>query len=214
MHEIDLIPASYRRAQARRVFLQMFVAGATFLIVGTATARIWLNFAIGNVDTDIARLQTEQAISQQQRDELARLGEERRIYEQQLHLLSGLLSGVALTDLFVTIDETLIRDELWFRDWRFLRADVTSADGQPIQTGYFAIVEDEAGQNQPWQVETHMEISGQATDHAALSQFVTRLLDRPEIRNVSIRRTELRPFPSYKLVDFDLAVVVGSERIN
>jgi len=211
MHEIDLIPQSYRDSRARAVWLKLSVGTLAFLMVGTATARIWLSYAVEGVETNVARLQAEQTITTRQRDELAARTQERTSYQEQLHLLKGLRSGTAATNLFRIIDETLVHDELWFTDWTFRRAGVTNAEGQSVETGYFIVVSDEAQQNETWQVETHMTIAGQARDHAALSEFVTRLLNRHEIENVRIRRTELQRYSTHSIVGFELAVVINSQ---
>ena len=142
---------------------------------------------------------------------LAALNAEQENLQDQLHLLRGLRSGTAATNLFRIIDEALVEDELWFRHWDFRRAGVTDATGQAVETGYFLVVPDDGQEQESWQVETHMTITGQSQDHATLSEFVTRLLSRPEIEDVRIRRTELHRYDARNLVDFDLAVVINSK---
>jgi hypothetical protein len=209
MREIDLIPDSYRRERTQRRWIRLIGGAAACLVATTAAARILAGYAIEDLELEIDTLQARQTITAREREELARLDAERRGYRDQLHLLRGLRSGTAASNLFRIMDEALIGDELWFRSWQFRRAGVTNAEGQPVETGYFIVVADANPQQEAWQVETHMTIAGQALDHTALSEFVRRLLERPEIEDVRIRRTELRRYEARSLVDFDLAVVIN-----
>ncbi len=210
MREIDLIPDSYRRQRNQLRWLKLIAGVTVGLLATTATARIWLGYAVSGVEGEIEILQAQQTITSRERDDLARLNEEQKNLQEQLHLLRGLRSGTAATNLFRIIDEALVEDELWFRRWDFRRAGVTDATGQAVETGYFLVVPDNGREVEAWQVETHMTITGQAQDHATLSEFVTRLLDRTEIEDVRIRRTELHRYDARSLVDFDLAVVINS----
>jgi len=209
MHEIDLIPDSYRRQRSRLLWLKLSSGSIATLVLLTAAARIWLGTTVAAAETEVARLQEQQIITAQQRDELARLGVERQSYLDQLHLLSGLRSGTAAKNLFHVVDEALVEDELWFRSWQFRRAGVRNSAGQSIEAGYFIVVADDGRNSEGWQVETHMVIAGQAIDHSALSRFVTRLLDYPQIDSARVRRSEQRRYADRSLVDFDLAVVIN-----
>jgi hypothetical protein len=214
MREIDLIPASYRAARRQTLWLKVLAGFVLGLVATTGAARLWLDVSIAAIDSEVASLQARQTITTAERDRLATLNETKRNYEEQLYLLNGLRSGAATTDLFAIIDDALIDREVWFRSWEFRRAGVTNAQGQSIETGYFVVVADNAVNADSWRVETHMTVAGQALDHAALSRFVQRLLEHPEIENVHIRRTELQRFAVRSLVDFDLAVVINRQVQN
>jgi len=211
MREIDLIPESYRRQRSQSLWIKIIAGIVLGLGVTTAAARVWLDSSINQLDADVARLESQQAITSQERDQLAALNADRQSYQEQLYLLKGLRSGAAATSLFGIIDQVLVGDELWFRTWEFRRAGVTNAEGQTVETGYFVVVSDDDQEKDAWRVETHMTIAGQANDHSALSEFVQRLLSHPEIDNVRIRRTELSRYATRSLVDFDLAVVINRQ---
>jgi hypothetical protein len=53
-----------------------------------------------------------------------------------------------------------------------------------------------------------MTIKGQAKDHAALSRFVRKLFEQPEIQDVRILNTSR--LSDERIVNFDLAVTVNS----
>lgn len=207
MREVDLIPASYREARRRSIWIKAFAGVTLGLVVSSAAARVWLDAAVQAVDSDVERLQIRQTVTSAERDRLAAMTADKQSYEAQLYLLRGLRSGAATTDLFEIIDEALVGGEVWFRDWGFRRAGVTDAAGQAIDSGYFVMASDN-GQDDAWRVETHMTIVGQAIDHATLSEFAQRLLAHPEIENVHIKRTDLQRYATRSLVDFDLAVVI------
>ncbi len=213
MREVDLIPASYREARRRSVWIKAFAGVTLGLVVSSAAARVFLDAAVETVEADVERLQIQQTVTSAERDRLAAMTADKQSYEEQLYLLKGLRSGAATTDLFEIIDDALISGEVWFRDWEFRRAGVTDAGGQAIEGGYFVMASD-SGQEDAWRVETHMTIIGQALDHAMLSQFAQRLLAHPEIENVHVKRTDLQRFATRSLVDFDLAVVINRQVSN
>ncbi len=115
--------------------------------------------------------------------------------------------------MFSTIDRSLAGDELWFLNWRFRRAGVSVGPDQKTRnSGYFVVMPqgEQQSASQAWQIETHMQIKGQAIDHSALSRFVKSLFEQPEIHNVRVLKTSLRRYAATSVVDFDLAVVVNS----
>ena len=58
----------------------------------------------------------------------------------------------------------------------------------------------------------YMKIRGQAKDHSALSGFVRRLYQQPEIQDVRILNTAVAAGSRY--VDFNLAIVVNGQEAN
>lgn len=213
MHEVDLIPESYRLARQRGKWLVATLLAAAGLVAITAALRVGLVMATDEAKEDLARLQQQKAVSQAQRDELQRLLDEQADLQRQLYLLAGLRSGTEAQQFFRMIDGVIVENEVWFLDWRFSRAGVSNGTQQAsVETGYFIVVSDNPGAapGHAWHVQTHMEIAGQSKDHAALSRFVKRLFARPEIADVRVRRTELQRYRSRTVVDFDLAITINT----
>ncbi len=211
MREIDLIPASYRDEQRLRRLLKVAAASFSAVLVALLSVRVALGYALDAVQSEIATLQVQQTITAQESDELTRLSERRTEYERQLQLLEGLRSGTAAENMFRIIDRALIDQDVWFSQWEFRRAGLAvGAEPKTVNTGYFVVVPNgkETDAPEAWQIETHMKISGQARDHAALAEFVKRMLLQAGIKNVRVRRTALRRYAAITVVDFDLAVVV------
>lgn len=213
MAEIDLIPGAYRtllKLRSWTVRLGVTVGGLILVIV---TAYIALNQINKEVDAEVSELQARQEMTTRQRDELKRLDEEKSVFENQLALLSELRSGAATQEMFKTIDRALTDSDVWFLDWEFRRANsIVKKKDESIETGYFIIVKNSENNNESetWKIETHMNIKGQAQDHSALSRFVRRLYEQPEIKDVRILNTTRSP--QRKVVDFDLAVIVKAHR--
>ncbi len=217
MTEIDLIPADYRTRQWRRRWIRLAAVLASGVLLLSGVSYTTLAYATRQVRTDIEGLLAQQAITKQQRAELEQLSTEKAELQQQLSLLNGLRSGAAAESMFWTIERTMVGDDLWFLRWQFRRAGVIVSETQKtVNTGYFIVVPrdprntDNKKDLRPLQVETHMTIKGQASDHAALSKFVRRLFEQPEIADVRLHKTSLRRYASMQVVDFDLDVVLNS----
>jgi cell division protein FtsB len=214
MSDIDLIPQAYRtrRWQVR------WMKHTAYLIVGLTGTLIltWtvLGVAIGNARADVEALQNKLSHTAQQRADIERLSAEKTELERQFRLLSNLRSGTAAGDMFVTVDQALTSDDVWFRNWKFERAGImVGEEVRTTNTGYFVVVPDGADQlaSNELRIQTHMEIRGQALDHSALSSFVRRLFVQPGIDDIRIRRTSLIDRNRSDTVDFELAVVLNTD---
>ncbi|MEZ5542658.1 MAG: PilN domain-containing protein [Pseudomonadota bacterium] len=211
MHEIDLIPTDYRN----RIWLQgraRAIGGMLVSVVlGLLLALAALHLLAGRAEVRITALQARQAITAQQREQLAQLDASRAELESRLALLDGLRSGAAAPAMFAAVDRALVEGDVWFRGWEFNRAgSMVQRKQEPGSNGYFIVIP-AAGENagqEAWKIETHMKIRGQAKDHAALSGFVRRLYQQPEIADVRILNTTVAS--GSRFVDFNLAVTVNS----
>lgn len=211
MGEIDLIPAIYRR---RRLFVGWLRLAAMVLVVVTLLiggAFVGLRVQTGKLDEALRVLQLQKAISTQQRSELETLNARKRELTQQLGLLAGLRSGAAADQMFLTVDRAMAEGSVWFTDWNFRRAGTaTKADPETVNSGYFIVVPNgQPTKKEAWMIETQMKIDGEALDHAALSRFVSNLINQPEIESVRVVRTETVVVTDRPLVRFSLDVVVA-----
>jgi hypothetical protein len=187
------------------------MTGLTGALVLTWTV---LGVAIDNTREDVETLQNKLSFTTQQQADIQRLGAEKTELERQFRLLSNLRSGAAAGDMFVTVDNALTSDDVWFRNWKFERAGIMVGDEvETVNTGYFVVVPDGADQLDPDELRilTNMEIRGQALDHSALSSFVRRLFVQPGIDDIRIRRTSLSDRNRTDTVDFELAVILNTD---
>ncbi len=179
----------------------------------TTAAHLSLGHLVSIAKVDIGVLQAQQKIATQQREELARRQAKKKNYEHQLVLLKGLRSGAAAEKMFITIDRSLRDGEVWFLSWEFKRAgEVVREVTRTVNTGYFIVVPAGEGRKkaETWRIDTHMTIHGEARDHAALSRFVRRLVDQPEIQDARVIRTAARTQSGTRVVSFEMAVIVNS----
>ena len=213
MTDIDLVPNDYRAMIWLRNNVKKTVTVIGVSLLATIMIYALLHVLSGRLDQRIGVLQSKQAITTQQREALTQLGSHRAGLERKLNLLTGLRGGTVAARMFVTIDRAMPGDDVWFLDWGFRRAGTTvEREQQTGSNGYFIIIPAADGEesNAAWKIETHMTFKGQARDHSALSGFVRRLYQQPEIENVRILNTTKDSQGKY--VDFNLAVTVNSGR--
>ncbi|MDH3589674.1 MAG: hypothetical protein OEQ74_09740 [Gammaproteobacteria bacterium] len=214
MIDFDLVPRDYRLRLAFRRWLRRLgtIAGATVFI--TAATGAGLAYANNNLNRQIQQLQTQHAMTTQQRTQLETLDSRIQELGRQWQLLNTLRSGAPAEQIFLTIDAALDNTAVWFQEWAFTRAG-TTGDGRPatVNTGYFIVVPsgEDAEKAPAWQIETHIRIKGQAQDHAALSGFVRSLFERGEVRDVRVQHTALRRYATASVVDFELAILLDGE---
>ena len=215
MTEIDLVPGDYRRLSWLRGRARTTVKVILTALMASLLAWAGLHLYGARLDSEIAALQSKQAITNQQREALTELDVYKSALQRKLQLLTGLRGGAEAVQMFVTIDRALKADEVWFLDWEFQRAG-TAVEHKPETTsnGYFILMPAENGQasNEAWKIETHMTLRGQARDHSALSGFVKRLYRQSAIQDVRILDTSRQP--QDKVVDFRLAVTVNSAEVT
>lgn len=213
MADLDLVPVRYHeRRRARTWFFRMVCGyGLVFLcLIGT---QIFLKRAIADSDREIAALQTEQARIQIETAEKAALESDVQRLEQHLEVLDGLRGGISSKTMFEVVDAAL-DERVWFRRWDFRRAgQIVEDEARGVETGYFIVLPKESPDDPPrsWRLETHMEIVAEAENHSALSRFVRRLAQRPEIETARILNTQTRADGAGARVDFELAIVVRTQ---
>lgn len=211
MTDIDLIPADYRNRLWLRGKAGALGGGVGVLVLLMVLLVIAMHFLSRSATERITELQARQAISAQQRDELAKLDSERVALEGRLQLLNGLRGGAAAAEMFAAIDHSMVAGDVWFEGWEFNRAgSVVDRKKEAVTNGYFIVIPAEQGSesSEAWKIETHMKIRGQAKDHSALSGFVRRLYQQPEIQEVRILNTSVAS--GSRFVDFNLAITVNS----
>ncbi len=212
MGDVDLVPGVFRKRQLFNHGLKQWGITLIVLTLLVLGAFVWLHEETAKVDLQLQQLQSQKAISTQQRSDLEKLNSRKKDLKQQLDLLAGLRSGVAAEQMFTTIDRALASGDVWFTNWRFRRAGTPAEKTRnEVGTGYFVVIPNgKNNREETWKIETHMTIDGGALDHAALSHFVSSLIEQPEIKRVRVLRSELARHNRNKLVEFSLEVVVSA----
>lgn len=213
MADIDLIPNDYRNWLGMQSVLRKYVAAFAALNLALILATVVVGQYTKQAESDIARLKSENAVTEQQQTQLQQLKDQQSEYERQWSLLRGLRAGAAIDDIFMLIDESIVSGDLWFLDWSFRRAGViVDGEQQGVETGYFIIVSENTDPfaNPDLEVETHMNVHGQAKDHQALSKFVRALFEQEDIKDVNVQRTTRIDYANGRAVDFNMTVVLNS----
>ena len=217
--EVDLIPEDYRRYIQQLQILHRW--GLLILIYLALSTLIFLGLKYTSIEyqKEIVVLEKKKAISSHQRDILQNLEKDRNQLLKKHQILEKLRGGALAEDMFVNIDRALSGNNVWFKNWTFVRAGSrTSEQAKGVNTGYFIMIPEADPANnkekEAWKIQTHMEVSGQATDHEALSSFVRRVLQQPQIGDVRILNTKKQAYADKTVVDFRLVITVNSGYAN
>ena len=214
MAEIDLIPSDYRNKAmvygwGRRLLFVMLLTITVSLVSYVA-----LEAANRKLSENVALLQNRQQSFSVNQDALREISKKRDHYQRQWELLKNLRDSTAAAKMFMIVDRAISSGEIWFLNWEFQRSDMfVEFRPESAREGYFIVLSDSNGSKagEAWQITTHMNIKGQASDHSALSKFVRRLYEQPEVKNVRILNTSL--INAAKVVNFDMIVTVNSELV-
>jgi len=209
MDDIDLIPTDYRIRIWFQGKAKLLGTGIISMIAITAVLYTTMQFAKDKLHSKISELQKQQETTSQQHEAITRFNENIQNLEYQLLLVNSLRSGTGAPEMFTTIDRAMADTDVWFDNWEYQR--VGSPVGQKDQSsknGHLFILPagNGATTDTAWEIETHMTIKGQAKDHSALSRFVRRLSNQPEIHNIKILNTTTATH--INVVDFNIAITV------
>lgn len=209
MPDIDLIPSDYRQRLVRLRQLKLHAAAAILLAAGCASAYAGLNYARRQLQVEVDQLQQAKAVTEVQRNELARLQAEHTQLSERARLQAGLSGGLTAQHMFLLVDRALRGDEVWFTRWNFQRSG--KHHDQPAEaaaSGYILSMPKAAGQAdaKTWRIDTQMTIQGQARDHAALSAFVGRLIAQPEVDTAQLLKASLQGHQEQGVIEFELMV--------
>lgn len=216
---MDLIPADYRRYLQQLHILRHWGFILLVYIAVSMVIFLGLKYSASEYQKEIVVLEKQKAISSHQRDILQNLEKDRNLLVKKHQILEKLRGGALAEDMFVNIDRALSGNNVWFKNWKFTRAGSrTSEQPRGVNTGYFIVIPEgdrtNSKEQETWKIQTHMEVSGQATDHEALSSFVRRVLQQPQIGDVRILNTRKQAYADQTVVDFRLVITVNSGYAN
>ncbi len=220
MSEFNLIPQEYveRLAAARFVRWSLICGGLLFSACVVASVLVHVNTK--SVRGEMEQLRVRNMLTEQQQAQLNLLQDEEKQLRRKYQVLTALHGGGAVEGVFVLIDQALAPTAssttggtpalgVWFDRVEFLRAGVVGdVEADAGEGRYLALPPESADESQPWMLETHVTIGGQAWDHSALSGFVRNLFEQPLVHDVRLQRTVLRRYTQKAVIDFQLAVVL------
>ena len=216
---MDLIPEDYKRYLQQLHILQRWAVLMFVLLALSISISFALDYKADEFEKEIVILEQKKAITSQQRNALQILEKDHKKLRVKHNILEKLRGGAVAENMFVTIDRAFDGNNVWFKSWSFERAgSKTSEPPKGVNTGYFIVIPESERTNnkqqEAWKIQTHMEVNGEAKDHEALSSFVRRLLQQPQIGDVRILNTQQRTYVDTTVVDFRLVITVNSRYRN
>ena len=213
MHELDLIPESYRQRLRIQQWLNFFFVCFFVILLAIAGLYVTMNSKLADLQLKVQLLQKDKQLNLQQQQQFTLLQEQEKSLTARLKMINSLRGGPPVKQIFLTIDR-VINPKIWFSKWQFFRANtVVPVNPETVQTGYFIVIPDELNpgpQQQAWKMESHMEISGQALSYSILANFVKNLVLQPEIEDVKLIKTNLGNFLDNQVVEFKMAILVNN----
>lgn len=214
MHELDLIPASYKERLKIKRWCRLFgftFAGVLVLIFGLRFILIAKTKAF---NSKIEIRQKDKQFNNEQQQKYNTLVAEGIKLEKELEILNGLRSGPSAKRILLALDR-IVQNDVWFSKLSYNRTgEITHVQPATAQTGSFIIIPKEANgssNQQGWKLNTHMEINGQALDHSSLSGFIRKLINLPEIDDVKVVNTSLRNYTNSQVIEFNLIVIINNQ---
>ncbi len=216
---MNLIPEDYNRYLQQLHLLYVWAVSMFVFIVVSALVSYGLSYKVDKYQQEIVILEKQKSISSQKRNLLQGLEKNRMALVDKYAILQKLRGGALAADMFVTVDRALIGKNVWFKNWQFERAgSKTSEQSKGVNTGYFIVIpeaeREDKKSKEAWKIQTHMEVNGAAKDHEALSSFVRRLLQQPQIGDIRILNTHQTMQSETTIVDFKLIITVNSQVTN
>ncbi len=214
MHELDLIPESYRQRLKIQRWLNIFFSSFIVVLIVIAGLHVAITNKLVDLKSKVQLLQKDKQLTLQQQQQFKLLQEQEKSLAARLKMINSLRGGPPAKQIFLAIDR-VINPNIWFTKWQFFRANtVVPVTPETVPTGYFIVIPDQLNpgpQQQAWKMETHMEIAGQALSYSILANFVKNLVKQPEIEDVKLIKTNLGNFLDSQVVEFKMAVLVNNQ---
>lgn len=206
MRDIDLIPHDYLALRRLRRRLAWFAAVIVVVLGATAAARlaVWLRIEAARSALEQVRRQGQSAAEEGAR--LAALRAAKAAGDLQLATLRTLLDATAPEALWRGIDAAY-HDRIWLDSVTYARSVRASAVATAAATAPGAAVEALAATPV---FEHDAELRGHGLDHAAVTDFMRALGERPGIGAVRLADSTLRPYAAIEVVAFSVAVKLGA----
>jgi hypothetical protein len=214
MAELDLIPADYARRQLLRRQLQRFMAALALLASLVGLARLALHVATGVEKREVVRLQAEKQRLAQGSAQVEEYQKRKTIAEKQLAALDELRGRNRLRLFLHALDAAYV-ENLWLDEITYYRRDNAAArpaESVPgVRTPIVIVPQKSAPTTGGREFEQRVGITGHASNHALLAQFMRNLEKRPGVADVSLLDTSPRAYPNALVIDIKLSVLIDEK---
>ena len=216
MADVDLIPADYSKARLVRQRVRLFLVACVLVVVAVGVARLALQLAMSFEKLNLARLEKQGQASSRSKAEADGFRQQKLLAEKQLAELDELRGRDRLRLLLRAVDAAY-NDSIWLDELRFLRHDhapagsVSSLPGGG-RTGIIVVprqnVPVSGAAPPPAETGQRVEITGHATNHTRLAEFMRSLGSQPGIADVRLLDTGLGSFRNHPVIDLKLMLLV------
>jgi hypothetical protein len=212
MADIDLIPQDYKNSLIEQSVARWSVIISAVVVSSCFAIYLGLKLLSNTSRDNIEVLQNQRSVSAAQNERLNLIVNTEKQLRNQLDMVRRLNKGAQIAQIFQVIDDAFVADGLWFLEWRFERQGISqSGNSGGTNTGYIIVVDpDKKSKEDNWAKATNMVVKGQAVDHAYVAQFVSNLITHPNVNDVRIMMTEQRTLNSLPVIEFQLAIILGS----
>lgn len=210
MRELDLIPEDYRIRRWQFAYAKRIVSGGVIVLLAVvvlAVSTVRKNEVLGD---ELAALEVSRDAVQKATVEYQALNVRLSDAQATLDRLQQMRTGASAADILNTVNRAIKGREIWFDSWEFRRTGLVEDTGSgAVETGYFVVTPNDGSKVETGPlIETHMTIRGQASDHAALSDFVKTMIAQPTIAEVRVVRTYKQSERKDTPLSFDVAIVL------
>jgi Tfp pilus assembly protein PilN len=213
MQEFNLIPADYREREQIQRKCTVFAISLFGLILILAGLHIVVHKVTSSLKSEIEILENGKTLKQQQQQKFTDLLTQERSLTKRLEIFNAIRGGPPIRQLFTALDR-ILDGSVWFTQMKFQRSgEIVENKPETSHNGYFITIPDETsstGNAKTWQLQTRLEIAGQAIDHSKLSQFVNKLIAQPEIEDVKVLNTNLKTYVSTQAVEFNMIIIIDN----
>ena len=216
MADIDMIPRSYRETlRVRRTLSAYGIALAALLLAGGGASAL-LRWRVAVETPELDRLRSQSVQAGAMRTQLAGVQQRRDALAEEVAALAALRGSGATAALAAALDQTL-NDRVWLGQLRFSRTQELLRDPLPSPlpadavTAHAAPAAGAAPVLQAWRLASHVELSGHALDHAAMSSFLGALSSSKALKNVRFLNSAVGGEEEGRAVSFSAAASLANE---
>lgn len=209
MADIDMIPRSYRDSVRVQQALRGYGLALGILLLAGVAGTALLHWRLAVATPQLEQLRVRTADAEALRARLAAAAARQGALEQDVQALAALRGTGSIAGLAGALDGAL-NDKVWFDTLRFarteelLRAPLPSPLPAGALTTRAATGPGAPAGPQTWRVARHVEIAGQALDHAAVTTFLGALSTSPVLADVRFVKSTAAPGEGVELVAFSV----------
>jgi hypothetical protein len=183
-------------------------AGVLMLCCLVLLARAALGVLITGERNYVAQLQTKRQLWQESKAKTEQYARDALVAEKQLLALNELRRREHLR-LFLEALDTAYVDKVWFDEIKYYRREnlPAAAAVAGARAAATSVAQKEAGLPAA-RVEQRIAMTGHATNHIMLAEFMRKLESQPAVAELTLLDTSPRAYPQGLIIDFKLALLV------